>query len=213
MAVALLALSLLCLQAGALRPGARPRVHQRTPAVRRAPLLSASDAEPPPSFDVRNMTAAIEPLIQKIAEYRTATFSEEEGLARREEIIGLYQMLFVPAAGFAFANLGVYLSFIGAAFGLLQLGGVGFDDASDWLLRATDNAPWAASTVGRLDPKLGNLAFALLAAELAAPLIVVASLALSERATSGLRSFLYARGLDPAGASEKLEQMINAAKR
>lgn len=195
-----------------VRPTARQLGRVRMPAARHATPDPLSEGERA-SFDVRNMTAAIEPLIQKIAEYRTASFDEEEAVARREEIIELYQRLFVPAAGFALANVGVYLAFILAAYGVLQLGEVGFDDASNWLLHATDNAPWVASTVGRLDPKLGNLAIALLAAELAAPLIVVASLALSSPATNSLRSFLNARGLDSRGASEKLERMINAAKR
>ncbi|KAG8468213.1 hypothetical protein KFE25_013296 [Diacronema lutheri] len=158
------------------------------------------------------MSAAIQPLISKIAEYRTTTFDATEGAARRMEIVELFQQVFVPALGFAFANVGVYLAVILCSFAALEVSGVGFEDVRAWLLQATGGSPWIVSSVGRLDPKLGNLAIALFAAELAGPLIIAASLALSSSATDAIRSFLASRGLDPRGASEMLERTLGNMK-
>jgi hypothetical protein len=197
--------------------GLGPRLGPRTAVTRvRTPILRATpaDGEPAPAsnllVDVRNMTAAINPLIDAIVAYRTeaSNWDAEQSAAKRAAIIDLYQQLFVPAAGFAIANLGVYLAVIGFALAGLEACGIGFVQARDWLLGMTHDAPWIASTVGRLDPKLGNRAIALLIAELAGPLVIGVSLALSSRVTEGLRGFLASRGLDARGASEKLEQLL-----
>ncbi|KAJ1629492.1 hypothetical protein T492DRAFT_1010740 [Pavlovales sp. CCMP2436] len=193
---------------GFSRPIAGPRAQVRLaePSTEAPPAVAAA------AFDVRNITAAIEPLIAKIAQYRTQIFDEAEATERRAEIIELYQTIFVPAAGFAVANVGVYLFVVGGVYGVLQLSGTGFETARDWLYSVTESQPWVAELVGKANPKLGNLALGLVAAELVAPLIVIASLSLSSPATAFLRGFLAANGLDAQGASKKLEGVLNRGK-
>lgn len=198
--------------------GVRPHaLGPRTATARFGPptlRVGPADGElaPAPNLlvDVRNMTAAISPLVDAIVAYRldAPNWDAEQSAAKRAEIIELYQQLFVPAAGFALANLSVYFFVIGVALGGLEAFGIGFVQAREWLLGVTDGAPWIASTVGRLDPKLGNLAIALLVAELAGPLVIAVSLALSSRVTDSLRGFLASQGLDARGASEKLEELL-----
>mmetsp|Transcript_28215 Transcript_28215/g.82878 ORF Transcript_28215/g.82878 Transcript_28215/m.82878 type:complete len:229 (+) Transcript_28215:3-689(+) len=187
--------------------------HRAHLQAKRAIVSSGTPQGVDPS-EFRDFSRAIKPLLDKVVDYRDTVESldEDEKAARRAEIVELYQAVFVPASAFALANLGIYMVVIGLIFSALQLSGVGYEQAVEALLRATDSVPWVANTAGKLDPALGNLALALLGVELAGPVILAASAALTPAVATALRAWLATNGLDSQGASERLEEYIRSWK-
>jgi hypothetical protein len=193
--------------------GAPPLPRTRLPTMLRALEPEVETTPPPldPRNPVKTMGDAAKLLADKVTEYRTSSdgWDEETKASKRAEMVEQYQGVFVPGAGFVLANLVVYIAFFVGTSAAVQLGGIDFDDAKEWILRTTNNTPWAVNTVGRINPQLGNFAVVVLVCDLLFPLILAASLALSGSTTEALRSFLLARGLDSKGATEKLEAALS----
>lgn len=159
------------------------------------------------------VSEAMSGLMGKIAEYRSqsASLDEEERVAKRAEIIEMYQSVFVPACAFALANLGAYLVVVGVTLAGLKISGIGYAEAIELIRSKTDSAPWVESTLGKLDPQLGDLALALASAELAGPLIIAVTIAATPGTARALRARLAASGLDAAGASARLEEFLSSS--
>lgn len=180
-----------------------------------SPMTAVKNERPSP-------LTAVKPLVERIEQYRreSAAWDEERRKSKRAEIVDAYQKVFVPACGFVLANLFVYAVCVTIFWAALRLSGLGYVEGVEALQRAASSSsqlqPLVTSVVdkglARVDESLGDLAIALLAVELAGPVIVAASFALREPFTKALENFLEQRGLGPTGAASRLEDILDSTR-
>ena len=201
--LAMAAFALLCLAPSALlvpRAAAPPRCAVRCCA----PVDGVEPAAAP--IDPRKAVEELGGLLEQIKVLWTesASWSADERVERRRELINTYVRVFAPALAFSGTQVAISLgAFLTVLLGL-QLGGRGYAD----VYRLSGALPPLRSALEQLDPAWGNAAIALLAVELSAPLLIAATLAATPAATANLQAQLTEWNLDAEGLNARIEEVL-----
>ena len=169
-----------------------------------APVDGVEPAAAP--IDPRKAVEELGGLLEQIKVLWTesASWSADERVERRRELINTYVRVFAPALAFSGTQVAISLgAFLTVLLGL-QLGGRGYAD----VYRLSGALPPLRSALEQLDPAWGNAAIALLAVELSAPLLIAATLAATPAATANLQAQLTEWNLDAEGLNARIEEVL-----
>ena len=175
---------------------------EQNSAAAEATIVSSSEP-----IDPKQAIAEIGNLAKEVQLVWTegSTWSPEERVTRRRELVSSYVRVFAPAV--AFSGVQLALTFVLLAFVLLLLAvsGRGYSDVAPVL----GSIPLLGGLLEEIDPSLGNLAIGLLAVEVSAPVVLLPlSVALTPQATDALQRKLTKAGLDAEGLNRRIEEVL-----
>ena len=169
-----------------LAPGATLQLG-RVPSVQCAQRAWPRLAQTPDEVvDPRQAVQQLGSLLEQVKDVWTEgkSWSAEERVARRRQIVSTYVSVFAPAMAFSGVQLALSISaFLLALLGL-SISGRGYAD----VVQLCGGIPVLQGMLEQLDPSWGNAAIALLAVEASAPLLLAAALAASPPATRALQN-------------------------
>ena len=132
------------------------------------------------------------------------TWTPEQRVERRREIVGTYVRVFAPAMAFSGVQLLLTLGIFAVVLLGLNLSGRGYVDAVELL----DGVPFLGDLLQKIEPSWGNAAIALAMVEVLAPVLIPLAALATPAATSSLQAKLTEWGLDADGLNKKIEDLL-----
>lgn len=187
-----------------------PRRQHHVPAAVRinaeaeAPAPAAAAAKP---IDPKQAIAELGELTKQIQALWSegGTWSPEERVERRRDIVTQYVRVFAPAVAFSGVQLGLTFALLALVLLVLSVSGRGYADLAGLL----DGVPLIGDAIEKIGPKWGNAAIALAVVEVSAPVLLIPlSLVATPSATTALQARLTAAGLDAEGLNQRIEEVL-----
>jgi len=163
-------------------------------------------AKPTEPLSPQNALEELVPLLEQVKLVWTegSTWSVEERVERRRDIVERYVRVFAPALAFSAAQLSLSLGVFAVVLVALSVSGRGYGDVASLL----SDLPILGGLLENVDPGLGNAAIALIVVEAAAPLLLPIALALSPGMSASLQAKLEGWGLDADGLNARIEKVL-----
>ena len=212
MKLALLLALLVSTNALALQMGVRcsSPARQRLPALRASadsgPQATAAPEPPLEPLSPQNALEELGPLLEQVKLLWTegSTWSAEERVERRRDIVEKYVRVFAPALAFSAAQLGLTGCVFVVVLIALGVSGRGFND----LASALSGLPLVGDLVEKVDPAWGNAAIALVLVEVSAPFLLPVAAAITPGMSASLQAKLEGWGLDADGLNARIEKVL-----